>query len=405
MGTLKMHVLDTSESDEKNVIEKAFDDSFINGLREYILTQPEEQHFYDFQIVCNDNTEVKCHKIILASQTKYFEGLFRQQRSDQIQLDFQSDAVKTCIRYLYTEDLSITGDNVQDILVVANYLLIPKIVRRCVSYILANMDISNCIDILNLGDQLNMPEISSEASDAISFSLGSVFEDENNFKNTPLHLFKSLLSNDNVTLKNSRKVTMTDTKKKVPLADIARRYCTMTNQTGEVEGLLNLINQLPETRNFYQRFKSHRFGTYNDGPRVIRHFDLKRTKEDYIQAVTLRWSVGWCSIGQMAQRMRWGRERLEQCTKFLTGNTSALCLELLAGMWTNSHLSSLMGNFLVRPKKFKRLIMYCWLHSYCIKVVLLVEMVDLFKTPWKLYLEISTCSIAFLLGWRLIHKI
>ena len=193
MGTLKMHVLDTSEGDEKNVMEKAFDDSFMNGLREYILTQPEEQHFYDFQIVCNDNTEVKCHKIILASQTKYFEGLFRQQMSDQIQLDFQSDAVKTCIRYLYTEDLSITGDNVQDILVVANYLLIPKIVRRCVSYILANMDISNCIDILNLGDQLNMPEISSEASDAISFSLGSVFEDENKLKNTPLHLFKSLL--------------------------------------------------------------------------------------------------------------------------------------------------------------------------------------------------------------------
>ena len=218
-----MHVLDTSEGGEKNVMEKAFDDSFVNGLREYILTQPEEQHFYDFRIVCNDNTEVKCHKIILASQTKYFEGLFRQQRSDQIQLDFQSDAVKTCIRYLYTEDLSITGDNVQDILVVANYLLIPKIVRRCVSYILDNMDISNCIDILNLGDQLNMPEISGEASDAISFSLGSVFEDENNFKNTPLHLFKSLLSNENVTLKNSRKVTMNMSSRKGATVMLIRR--------------------------------------------------------------------------------------------------------------------------------------------------------------------------------------
>ena len=289
MGTFKMHVIKTYEVDE--AMEKSLDYSFISGLREYILTQPEEQHFYDFKIVCNDNTEVKCHKIILASQTKYFEGLFRLQSSDQIQLDFQGDAVKICIRYLYTEDISITGENVQDILVVANYLLIPKIVRRCISYILANMDISNCIDILNLGDQLNMPEISQEARDAISFSLGPVFEEENNLKSTPLHLFKSILSNENVTLKNSRKVKLTDRNKKVLLANIARKYCELTNQTGEVEGLLDLINTLPETRIFYQRFQSHSFGTFEDMPRVIRYFDLKRTEEHFIQAVTLKTSI------------------------------------------------------------------------------------------------------------------
>ena len=57
MGTFKMHVIKTYEVDE--AMEKSLDYSFISGLREYILTQPEEQHFYDFKIVCNDNIEVK----------------------------------------------------------------------------------------------------------------------------------------------------------------------------------------------------------------------------------------------------------------------------------------------------------------------------------------------------------
>ena len=297
LGTFKMRILRPCEVEEKPTdsdkgIQKANCDSFINGLREYILTQPEEQHFYDFKIICNDNNEVKSHKIILASQTKYFEGLFRQQKSDQIQLDFQSDAVKACIRYLYTEDISISGDNVQDILMVANYLIIPKIVRLCVRYILANMDVSNCIDILNLGDQFNIPEITHEAKDAISFSFGPVFEDESRLKNTPLHLLKSLLSNENVTLQNCRKVTLKDWQKKQQLADIVRRYCTMTNQIGELDELLDIIGRLPEKRNLNIPFASQPFGSPDDRPRLIRDFDVRATTEESsIQTVTLKASI------------------------------------------------------------------------------------------------------------------
>ena len=312
LGTFKMRILHPSEvvgeepSDSIKGIEKANGDSFINGLREYILTQPEEQHFYDFKIICNDNNEVKSHKIILASQTKYFEGLFRQQKSDQIQLDFQSDAVKACIRYLYTENISISGDNVQDILMVANYLIIPKIVRLCVRYILANMDVSNCIDILNLGDQFNIPEITHEAKDAISFSFGPVFEDESRLKNTPLHLLKSLLSNENITLQNCRKVTLKDWQKKQQLADIVRRYCTMTNQIGELDELLDIIGRLPEKRNLNIPFASQPFGSPDDRPRLIRDFDVRATTEESsIQTVTLKASIWDGRIVISGIRLKW----------------------------------------------------------------------------------------------------
>ena len=299
LGTFKMQILSPCEDDELNDQDKAIlkenGDSFINGLREYILTQPEEQHFYDFKIMCNDNNEVKSHKIILASQTKYFEGLFRQQNTDQIQLDFDSDAVRPCIRYLYTGEISVTGDSVQDILVVANYLIIPKIVKICVNYILANMDVTNCIDILNLGDQFNIPEITREAKDAISFSFSRVFEDESRLKNTPLHLFKALLSNKNVTLQNGRKVTLRDSQKKQHLTDIARRYCAMTDQIGFLDtttnqvGLLDLINRLPVPQS--ETFESQTFGSFDDRPRVIHEFDVRRMNENSLQTVTMKTST------------------------------------------------------------------------------------------------------------------
>lgn len=294
LGTFKMHIIRPSweggkPNDPENAIEKENGDSFMNGLRDYILTQPEEQHFYDFKIICNDNNEVKSHKIILASQTKYFEGLFRQQKSDQIQLDFHSDAVRPCIRYLYTEDISITGENVQDILVVANYLIIPKIVRICVRYILTNMDVTNSIDILNLGDQFNIPEITRAAKDAISFSLSCVFEDESRLKNTPLHLLKTLLSNENVTLKNSRKVTLKDTQKQLHLEAIATSYCTMTDQMGELEGLLDLIKSLPVTRS--KTFESQTFGSFDDRPELIHDFDVRKMDENSLHTVTLKSSI------------------------------------------------------------------------------------------------------------------
>ena len=265
------------------------DESFIRSLKDYILNQPEEQHFYDFKIVCSDNIEIPCHKIILASQTKYFEGLFRQQNSDSVRMDFQCHEVRTCIKYLYTEDIKITGDNVQDILVVANYLNIPKVVRTCVRYIRVNMDISNCIDILTLGDQLNIQDISKNVIDSISYSIDDVFKDEGNLKRTPLHLMKAILSNENVTLRHS-KVTLPDSEKKTRLAAIAWKYCTLTSQTGEMEELLALINTLPERREL-DTIRFETFGSPADQPRGINTFNLRRKGKHFIQKVTLKTNI------------------------------------------------------------------------------------------------------------------
>ena len=73
------------------------------------MNSSEDKHFYDFEIKCADNIVAKAHKIILASQTKYFEGLLRQEETDFVHLDFSGETVNTILQYLYTGGVDITG--------------------------------------------------------------------------------------------------------------------------------------------------------------------------------------------------------------------------------------------------------------------------------------------------------
>ena len=74
-----------------------------------------------------DGAEINSHKIILASQTQYFGALFRQENPDFAKLDFPGDIIKKCVDFLYTEEIDVNGDNVQDVIVFANYVMINEI--------------------------------------------------------------------------------------------------------------------------------------------------------------------------------------------------------------------------------------------------------------------------------------
>ena len=166
---------------------------FIKNLKAHILNSPEEQHFYDFKIECQDGVEVNCHKIILVSQTKYFEGLFRQQNTDKVKIDFPSDIIRGCIRFLYTREILIDGENVQDLLIAANYLLITEVSSKCISYILNHMDMTNCIDILNFGDSFGISDIVAVAESRIAHNVQHVLNEKEAQKTLPVHLFRSLI--------------------------------------------------------------------------------------------------------------------------------------------------------------------------------------------------------------------
>ena len=82
-------------------------------------------------------------------------------------LHIVGQAREKCVNYLYTEEIDVNGDNVQDVMVFANYVMIIEIVKVCEEFIINNLDLGSCIDVLKLGDYLGNSAIIEEAKNLI----------------------------------------------------------------------------------------------------------------------------------------------------------------------------------------------------------------------------------------------
>ena len=51
--------------------------------------------------------QIKSHKLILASQSKFFEGFFRRESKEMVMLDFKEEYVRICIAYMATGEVNL----------------------------------------------------------------------------------------------------------------------------------------------------------------------------------------------------------------------------------------------------------------------------------------------------------
>ena len=50
--------------------------------------------------------QIKSHKLILASQSKFFEGFFRRESKEMVMLDFKEEYVNICIAYMVSGEVN-----------------------------------------------------------------------------------------------------------------------------------------------------------------------------------------------------------------------------------------------------------------------------------------------------------
>jgi hypothetical protein len=323
VGTFKLTVdkkkgQETKKNNKENI--------FIENMMQYMRNSPEDKHFYDFKIIAEDGSEIKSHKIILASQTQYFGALFRQENPDSVKLDFPGDIIKKCVNYLYTEEIDVTGENVQDVMVFANYVMITEIVKVCEEFIINNLDLSSCIDVLKLGDFLGNSAILEEAKNLICRNFQTLFSETEEFQTFPLHLFKQILSSDKLLMFSKYNIILPGVQREEKLAEYIEQYCEQNNMDKGREDLKDLLrtddkNQIKCHRelSYLKTWKvTDKMGTAGDNPAVvntvsvkgegkkfIRHITLCTAEWDdrtIIGGLTLRWSDGSADkVGSMAE--------------------------------------------------------------------------------------------------------
>ena len=85
--------------------------------------------------------------------------MFRNEKKDRIEMNISADTLRMVVRTLYTGKTEINIDNVQDLLEASNYLQIKDLNEKCVDFMARNLDISNCVEVLVLADQLSVDRL------------------------------------------------------------------------------------------------------------------------------------------------------------------------------------------------------------------------------------------------------
>ncbi|XP_019634967.1 PREDICTED: kelch-like protein 12 [Branchiostoma belcheri] len=140
-----------------------------------LASQRETREFLDV-VVQVEGKEFPCHRAVLAS-TRYFKTMLSSNLSESdsevIQLcGIDSTSFSKILDFLYTGEIRIGKDDVQDILQTAHMLQLEKIVEYCREFIQDNLCQSNCLGVMSLADLYGFSALKKKARDMSVASAG-----------------------------------------------------------------------------------------------------------------------------------------------------------------------------------------------------------------------------------------
>ena len=90
---------------------------------------------------------ISAHKLVLSSSSPVFEAMFYgelAETTDSIELpDCEYDSLLELFRYIYSDEVTLSGSNVMGVLYLAKKYMVPSLADRCTKYLHDNLDPSN----------------------------------------------------------------------------------------------------------------------------------------------------------------------------------------------------------------------------------------------------------------------
>uniref|UniRef100_A0A9J7XX61 Kelch-like family member 41a n=2 Tax=Cyprinus carpio TaxID=7962 RepID=A0A9J7XX61_CYPCA len=152
-----------------------------DGLKELL----KENKLVDCILKVGDQS-LPCHRLIMAACSPYFrelyfteDGVEKKDSSKEVVLEsVDPNIMDMIVNYLYSADIEITDENVQDIFAVANRFQIPSLFTVCVNYLQNKLSLGNCLAIFRMGLVLDCPRLAIAARDFIADRFETLSKDE-----------------------------------------------------------------------------------------------------------------------------------------------------------------------------------------------------------------------------------
>ena len=95
---------------------------------------------------------IPAHKFVLSISSPVFEAMFYgelAETGDTIELpDCEHDSLVELFRYMYSDEVNLSGSNVMGVLYLAKKYMVPSLADKCAEYLQENLDPSNVFGIL-----------------------------------------------------------------------------------------------------------------------------------------------------------------------------------------------------------------------------------------------------------------
>ncbi|XP_035677107.1 kelch-like protein 24 [Branchiostoma floridae] len=167
-----------------------------------LASQRQNGEFLDV-VVEVEGIEFPCHRAVLAS-TPYFKTMlssnFAESSSNVVHLhETDSSSFSKILEFLYTGEISISKDDVQDVLQTAHMLQFDKILQYCQKFIQDNLCPNNCLGVLRLADMYgDLSDLKKSARTMAVSNFSEATQDEE-FLSLSLEDLLDLLRDDDLT--------------------------------------------------------------------------------------------------------------------------------------------------------------------------------------------------------------
>ena len=123
--------------------------------------------FTDFIIIC-ENTEIKCHKFMLASRSPVFMAMFeinlKEVKEGKVDIvGLKAVTVEHMLQYMYSGNVSEDISDMEDLLVAADRYQMDKLKSICEKKLIDQLDVNNVIKNIVFADKLNANKLKKSA--------------------------------------------------------------------------------------------------------------------------------------------------------------------------------------------------------------------------------------------------
>ncbi|GMR43353.1 hypothetical protein PMAYCL1PPCAC_13548, partial [Pristionchus mayeri] len=103
-------------------------------------------------VILIEDQRIQSHKTLLSGRVPYFRGLYESNMTEcttgEVPLNGNASSMIALIHYVYTGELKITEDNVEDLMISANYLGIESVMDECAQFDRKRLRVETALSVL-----------------------------------------------------------------------------------------------------------------------------------------------------------------------------------------------------------------------------------------------------------------